>query len=91
MEWFNDILKSLWPSLCDYTKREIFSKVAPLVKDAAPQLNLRIRSFELGAVPPTITGIKVHNLNTSTRSAVKEIIIDMEASWISGYCFERSF
>merc|ERR1719462_671007 len=50
MEWFNDILKLLWPSLCDYTKREIFSKVAPLVKDAAPQLNLRIRSFELGAV-----------------------------------------
>ena len=56
MEWFNDILKLLWPSLCDYTKREIFSKVAPLVKDAAPQLNLRIRSFELGAVPPHITG-----------------------------------
>ena len=27
MEWFNDILKLLWPSLCDYTKREIFSKV----------------------------------------------------------------
>ena len=56
MEWFNDILKLLWPSLCDYTKREIFSKVAPLVKEAAPQLNLRIRSFELGAVPPHITG-----------------------------------
>ena len=30
-------------------------------------------------------GIKVHNLNTSTRSSTKEIIIDMEASWISGY------
>ena len=37
-------------------KREIFSKVAPMVKDAAPQLNLRIRSFELGSIPPTITG-----------------------------------
>lgn len=90
MEWFNDILKMLWPSLCDYTKREIFSKVAPLVKDAAPQLNLRIRSFELGAVPPQITGIKVHNLNTKTRSSVNEIIIDIEASWISEFSAQVS-
>ena len=30
-------------------------------------------------------GIKVHNQNISTRSSEKEIIIDMEASWISGF------
>ncbi|CAH8522477.1 unnamed protein product [Dicrocoelium dendriticum] len=76
-EWFNKVIKRLWPYISIYAKDMIINNVAPAI---AAQLPSALKPFsfstiDLGDTPPRVGGVKVYMDEDIGRD---EIVLDLD-------------
>eukprot|EP00891_Asterochloris_glomerata_P000512 jgi/Astpho2/512/fgenesh1_pg.00011_%23_78_t len=74
VSWVNDLLEQLWPRLQDVFNLRYKEVVEPLIQQSKPRwvFETRVLSFEIGDVPPAITGVKAFKESSSPNHVVME-------------------
>ncbi|XP_044755203.1 extended synaptotagmin-1-like [Coccinella septempunctata] len=75
VEWFNKILRQLWPTMNNFTRSFIQETLEPELRTTMDSYMLKgfyFQRIELGSISPKITGVKVYD-----RTGRNEIILDL--------------
>nr|XP_043613796.1 synaptotagmin-3-like [Erigeron canadensis] len=78
VDWFNDVVRDMWPYLDKAICAMIRSMSEPIFSEYIGMYHIRSLDFEtltLGTLPPIIQGIKVHELNED------HLVFDLMAKW----------
>ncbi|XP_042885002.1 extended synaptotagmin-2-like isoform X2 [Penaeus japonicus] len=76
MEWFNIILRQLWPNSQHYVNHLCKTTIEPVLRSALEEYRLTSFSFDevdLGQIPPRLNGIKVYD-----EPSLREIVVDVD-------------
>ncbi|KAF6776599.1 hypothetical protein AHF37_04047 [Paragonimus kellicotti] len=76
-EWFNKMIKRLWPFVSDYARNIILESVEPAVAAQLPSAlkPFKFTTIDLGDTPPRVGGVKVYMEENIRRD---EIVMDLD-------------
>lgn len=75
-EWFNKVVRQMWPYIGEYVKEVLKDSVEPSIQNNLPSnlKSFKFESIDMGDIPPRVDGVKVY-----TDSKKKdEIICDID-------------
>ncbi|KAF8570027.1 hypothetical protein P879_05451 [Paragonimus westermani] len=76
-EWFNKMIKRLWPFVSDYARNIILESVEPAIAVQLPSAlkPFKFTTIDLGDTPPRVGGVKVYMEENIRRD---EIVMDLD-------------
>ncbi|KAF5402928.1 Extended synaptotagmin-2-B [Paragonimus heterotremus] len=76
-EWFNKMIKRLWPYVSDYARNIILESVEPAIAAQLPSAlkPFKFTTIDLGDTPPRVGGVKVYMEENIRRD---EIVMDLD-------------